>query len=191
MKTEDLCPAQRKAAKAIKRHITAHPGVSAGELADIVSREVSCGHTSVEMAIRALNNEGFLVSRRVRAGGSRVLTLYYRRGQLDEREDDVCRIFIDARKAPKYEGPRFESAFHQTVHWLAIANKGGHVKQVHSNSTLLTAFGRTQCLTEWAREFGMDHRTLQTRIKRGQLTIEEALTMPVIHKYSRKASRHV
>lgn len=48
-----------------------------------------------------------------------------------------------------------------------------------SSNRLLTAFGRTQCLTSWAEEFNIDYRTLRSRIDRGGMAVETALTAPL------------
>lgn len=36
-----------------------------------------------------------------------------------------------------------------------------------TNTRYITAFGRTQCLADWADETGIDHRTIGTRLTRG------------------------
>ena len=52
-------------------------------------------------------------------------------------------------------------------------------KEQHRNKSsnrLITAFGRTQCLSAWAEEFGIDKRTLRSRLVRGNTSPEDALT---------------
>ncbi len=46
------------------------------------------------------------------------------------------------------------------------------------NNRMLTAFGKTQCLTDWAIEYGMSLNTLNGRIQRGW-SGELALTTPI------------
>lgn len=46
------------------------------------------------------------------------------------------------------------------------------------NTRNLEAFGKTQCLSVWAREYGMSAGVLCNRLKRG-MSIEEALTKPL------------
>jgi hypothetical protein len=46
-----------------------------------------------------------------------------------------------------------------------------------SHTRHLTAFGRTQCLSAWAEEFGMPKTLLLGRLKRG-MTVEETLNKP-------------
>jgi group I intron endonuclease len=42
----------------------------------------------------------------------------------------------------------------------------------------LTAFGRTQHVNDWAREYGLNAGTLRNRLKRSGMTLEKALTAP-------------
>ena len=53
------------------------------------------------------------------------------------------------------------------------------------NNHLLTFKGKTQTLTEWARELGIKERTLSARIIDYKWSIEKALTTPV-KEYNRK-----
>lgn len=48
-----------------------------------------------------------------------------------------------------------------------------------SNNRLLTYDGRTQCLVDWAEEFGIKTKTLISRLDRQGLSIEKALTTKV------------
>lgn len=47
------------------------------------------------------------------------------------------------------------------------------------NNTLVTAFGKTQCVASWADEFGINQRTLHNRLFRAKMNPEDALRMPV------------
>lgn len=47
------------------------------------------------------------------------------------------------------------------------------------NNVMITAFGKTQCLVEWARERMIPEDTLRGRIKKMKLDPEIALTMPL------------
>lgn len=49
------------------------------------------------------------------------------------------------------------------------------------NSRYLTAFGKSQSLHAWAREYGCNARTLHNRVYRGRVPLEIALAAPV-HK---------
>ena len=44
--------------------------------------------------------------------------------------------------------------------------------------------GKTQCLSDWAKELGMSAKTLSARIVRGCWDVEKALTTPVQKRYS-------
>lgn len=45
------------------------------------------------------------------------------------------------------------------------------------NTVHITAFGKTQCLADWAVEYGLSRNTLKGRLERGWL-VEDALTTP-------------
>lgn len=50
---------------------------------------------------------------------------------------------------------------------------------------LLTAFGKTQTMVRWAREYGIRFGTLRERIVRGYMSVEDAISKPVqiqVHK---------
>ena len=47
-----------------------------------------------------------------------------------------------------------------------------------SRARLLTAFGRTMNIGDWAKETGLKRLTIHMRIKRG-MSVEEALAIPV------------
>jgi hypothetical protein len=49
----------------------------------------------------------------------------------------------------------------------------------HRRNRMLTAFGRTQCLEDWATEFGLNVVTLHSRLRGKRLSVEEALTRPL------------
>lgn len=51
-----------------------------------------------------------------------------------------------------------------------------------SNNRLITHDGKTQCLSEWAEETGINRETISSRIKRG-LSIKESLTTMVVKKH--------
>lgn len=58
--------------------------------------------------------------------------------------------------------------------WATRLEQGRNRRGLHQ----ITYGGRTQCLQEWADEFGLSPRTLHNRIKRGGWTFEKALTTP-------------
>ena len=60
-------------------------------------------------------------------------------------------------------------------HWKDRFYQMNHMRRNH----LLTYNGKTQTLTEWAREIGMLQTTLDSRINRYHWSVEEALTIPV------------
>ena len=60
-------------------------------------------------------------------------------------------------------------------HWKDRFYQMNHMRRNH----LITYEGRTQTLTEWAREIGMLPTTLDARINKYHWSIEEALTIPV------------
>lgn len=45
---------------------------------------------------------------------------------------------------------------------------------------LLTAFGKTQCVTDWAKEYGLNAPSLFARLRKG-IPLESALTLPLNH----------
>ena len=47
-----------------------------------------------------------------------------------------------------------------------------------SNNTMLCAFGKEQTGTQWAREYGVNYRTIRTRLARGW-GVEEAIATPI------------
>lgn len=51
-----------------------------------------------------------------------------------------------------------------------------------SSNRRITAFGKTQSLTQWAREYQMPVTTLRNRILRGGMRPEDALSAPLFHK---------
>lgn len=54
------------------------------------------------------------------------------------------------------------------------------------NNNLITAFGKTQCLSAWSEEFNISWETLYARIYRYNWSIHKALTIPVKNKNIRK-----
>ena len=65
----------------------------------------------------------------------------------------------------------------------ATAKEQGRNKR---GSLLLTFDGRTQCLSAWAEETGLDRTTLRYRLKKGW-PIERALTTPLMSRVERWA----
>ena len=64
--------------------------------------------------------------------------------------------------------------------WVDYKTQNNNKSQNH----LITYKGRTQNISQWARELGMDANTLGTRLARGW-NIEKAVTTPVIEKLER------
>lgn len=48
----------------------------------------------------------------------------------------------------------------------------------HQKGQPHTAFGKTQFLCAWAREYGLNYATLRNRLVRSNLSLEEALMAP-------------
>ena len=68
------------------------------------------------------------------------------------------------------------------------SNGNQQARNRRSNHVLEYA-GKRQCLTVWAREIGIDHRTICTRLKRGW-SVEKALSTPLqIQKHPRPVSQ--
>ncbi len=55
-----------------------------------------------------------------------------------------------------------------------------------SNNYLITAFGQTKTLTQWAEEVGIGWSTIRQRIQRNSWTAEEALSIPSRAKIPKK-----
>lgn len=51
-----------------------------------------------------------------------------------------------------------------------------------NNTPTYEAFGKSQYVTDWAEEYGINRKTLQNRVKRGGMTMEEALSVDVKEK---------
>jgi hypothetical protein len=51
------------------------------------------------------------------------------------------------------------------------------------NNVMITAFGKTQCVMDWAREIGISHSTLRRRIKIIGLSPEDAINMRLGKKH--------
>lgn len=62
----------------------------------------------------------------------------------------------------------------ENCRWATNEIQGRNKRTNH----LITAFGETSTMTEWAEKFGITHRTLSMRLARGW-TIDKALTEPV------------
>lgn len=67
--------------------------------------------------------------------------------------------------------------------WATKSEQMNNTRQTR----LLTFRGKTQCLVWWAREIGIDHRTLNHRIQYGW-SVERALTEPV---HAKREGKHV
>ncbi len=60
--------------------------------------------------------------------------------------------------------------------WETYAQQGRN----KSNNRLLTHDGRTQTLTDWSKELGMDHTTLRQRLDKCKWSLERAMTTPLL-----------
>jgi hypothetical protein len=60
------------------------------------------------------------------------------------------------------------------VRWATTGQQNRNNRRTH----LVTHNGKTQCLTDWAQEYGLNRRTFTMRLERGW-TFERALTEPI------------
>lgn len=72
----------------------------------------------------------------------------------------------------------------QNCRWASTAEQNRN----RSITRRITAFGKTQCLAEWAREVGINEDALRFRLKRG-LPPEVAFTMPITPPGERRWKR--
>ncbi len=81
---------------------------------------------------------------------------------------------IGARPNPSFSLDRIDSSGHYelgNVRWASLSTQNRNRK-----STLFyTAFGRTMCLKDWAKESGIKYTTLRYRVVVKGRTIEEAV----------------
>lgn len=61
--------------------------------------------------------------------------------------------------------------FKENCRWATPAQQSQNL----SSNVNITAFGKTQCVAEWARELGVNYKTIHQRLDRGY-TPEKALT---------------
>lgn len=62
-----------------------------------------------------------------------------------------------------------------TPEWNAAISAAHNAR---SSAQPLTAFGKSQYVNDWAREYGMNPATLRNRLYRSGMTLEKALTTP-------------
>jgi group I intron endonuclease len=70
----------------------------------------------------------------------------------------------------------------RTPEWTARLSASQNAR---SGAQPLTAFGKTQFINDWAREYGLNPATLRNRLKRSGMPLEQALTIGS-HKGRRK-----
>ncbi len=58
--------------------------------------------------------------------------------------------------------------------WASSSQQNKNQKR----SVLLTAFGKTQNLVDWAREYGLPKETLWKRVRKDGMPLEKALALP-------------
>lgn len=91
--------------------------------------------------------------------------------------DDVARFIADMGPRPKgYQIDRTDNDGPYSPENCRWRTAGENSRNTRRNFNF-AAFGRTQCLAEWSREFGINHVTLLKRLDRGW-DAEEALTTP-------------
>jgi len=87
---------------------------------------------------------------------------------------------MGSRPSPKHTLERKDNSLGYSKDNCKWATWKEQTRNKRSNR-LITAFDRTQCLADWATEYGLHYKTLQNRINRGW-SIERALTEPVKDK---------
>lgn len=74
---------------------------------------------------------------------------------------------------------------------LNCAWRTSRVQSRNRRSTrLLPAFGKTQCIVDWAAEYGMTTQCVFARLKKG-VALEDALTIPLNHNSQLRAAMSV
>lgn len=71
----------------------------------------------------------------------------------------------------------------ENCYWATRMEQGKNKR----NNRWLTAFGKTQHLAEWSREFNIQHTTILARL-RAKWSIEDAISTPVNSAYHRKVA---
>lgn len=72
----------------------------------------------------------------------------------------------------------------ENCRWATRLEQGANKR----NNRRLTAFGKTQHLAEWAREFGIHHATIKARIDNYGWSVEDAIATPVNGAYHKRAA---
>jgi hypothetical protein len=84
---------------------------------------------------------------------------------------------VGRKPSPRHSLDRIDNNRHYepgNIRWATVREQNRNRR----NNVFLTAFGRTQCLTDWAAECRMSLTTIRSRMKRGW-SVERALTAPL------------
>mgnify|MGYP001591070312 CR=1 FL=1 len=97
---------------------------------------------------------------------------------------DFAKFFKDmgVRPSPKHSIERIHNDkgyFPENCVWATQEEQARNTRR----NRLITCFGKTQCLTAWANEFGIKRELLRDRLKSGWV-IEKALEVPVNHDWA-------
>ena len=58
------------------------------------------------------------------------------------------------------------------------------------NNLMFTHEGKTQCLMDWAKEYGLNYKTLSNRLQRSKMPLELALNMPINNHWRKYENSH-
>lgn len=70
-----------------------------------------------------------------------------------------------------------EHGWSKNIRWATWKQQGGN----KINTVLLDGFGQSKILQDWSDEYNIPYTTLQWRLEKAGLSLEDALTLPKIH----------
>lgn len=100
----------------------------------------------------------------------------------DEWKDSFEAFYADM--GPRPEGASLDRIDNDGNYEKSNCRWATKIEQANNTSTnrMLTAFGKTQSMADWAREQGLTHSCIKTRINRRGWDVEKALTTPSARK---------